>query len=119
MSAARKSSASKGGRNSKQFHRPEHCLSFSPSEVFKVISNDDFDFYIDKRCALYCKKFKEAIAEGQSEIQVEFESNVVEQVIQYLYYKQRYDPESENRPEFQVDLYSALDVMTASYQLGC
>ncbi|KAF0974004.1 hypothetical protein FDP41_006457 [Naegleria fowleri] len=119
MSSARKPSASKGGRSSKQFQRPEHCLTFDPSEVFKVISCDDFDFYIDKRCAVLCRKFKEVIAEGQSEIQVDFEANVIEQVIKYLYYKQRYDPESENRPEFQVELYTALDVMTASFQLGC
>lgn len=59
------------------------------------------------------------IEEGKSEITVDYASNVVEQLIQYLYYKQRYDPEPETRPEFKIETYTALDLMTASYTLGC
>ena len=50
---------------------------------------------------------------------MDYPAVIVEQIINYLYYKQRYDNEAENRPEFQIDLYTALDLMTASYTLGC
>lgn len=59
------------------------------------------------------------IEEGKTVIDVEYPSVIVEQIIEYLYYKQRYDNEAENRPEFPIDLYNALDLMTASFALGC
>lgn len=57
MSSSRKQSAK--GSAKKPFNKPEHCLSFEPSEMIDIISVDGFTFTIDKRCACYAKKFKQ------------------------------------------------------------
>ncbi|KAL9653375.1 hypothetical protein ABK040_002011 [Willaertia magna] len=123
MSSSRKGSAkttSSGKSTAKQFQKPSHCLNFDSDQMITIITSDGFSYQIDKRCAVYAKKWKSEIEEqGRTEIHVEYDSQVIEQVIQYLYYKQRYDPEPEVRPEFGIDLSSALNLMVAAYNLQC
>jgi hypothetical protein len=55
--------------------------------------------------------------EEKDSIQLEYSAEVVEKVIQYLYYKMRYDHDPDNRPAFNVDPSIALNLMVAAHNL--
>ena len=53
------SSRKQSAKTKAKFIKPEYCLNFSASEMITITSDDGFQFYIDRRCANFCKRFKE------------------------------------------------------------
>jgi hypothetical protein len=56
-------------------------------------------------------------SEENDTINLEYSAAVVEKVIQYLYYKLRYDHDPDSRPPFIVEPEIALNLMVAAHHL--
>ena len=90
----------------------------------KLISKDDHEFYIDKRCAMVSGTIRAMLdgqfAESRGEIRLpEISTKVLEKIVQYLYYKVRYTNSSQRVPNFDIEPEIALELLIASNFLDC
>lgn len=93
------------------------------SEMITLISSDGFEFLVDKRCLMYSKTIKTLLSgmykenEENKIVFDEIKSNILEKVIQYCYYKQRFDFDPENRKDFKIEPEISIQLMIASQYL--
>lgn len=107
-------------------------ISFDASQMVTLISNEGHEFFVDKRCIVCSTTLKEKLHEGETNIvldNIDTESlekvcggnnnhyNFFFQIIEYFYYKLRYDHEPENRPEFVIKPSLALKLAVAAHAL--
>jgi len=92
-------------------------IQFDPTNMVKLVSVDGMEFIVDKRCISSAKFFKKKLDAEEENIGVDYSAEIVEKIIQYLYYKIRYDHDPDNRPPFDIDPSIALNLMVAAYDL--
>eukprot|EP01027_Heterolobosea_sp_BB2_P007800 GEZU01011581.1.p1 GENE.GEZU01011581.1~~GEZU01011581.1.p1 ORF type:complete len:112 (+),score=20.53 GEZU01011581.1:51-386(+) len=98
-------------------------ITFDPDQMVKIRTKDGFEFIIDKRCAMISKTIKSSLTgdfREKKEATIDFsdfDASIMEKVIQYFYYKQRYDHSPEDRPEFEIEPQIALELMMAAHYL--
>lgn len=97
------------------------------AEVFvKIISSDDHVFYVDRKVAMassgtikamLLSTFKES---SKNEIRFpEIPSHVLEKVLQYCFYKQRFTNSPTPIPEFSIEPEIAVELLMAANFLDC
>ncbi|KAI8905834.1 BTB/POZ protein, partial [Gorgonomyces haynaldii] len=92
-------------------------------DTVKLISADNFEFIIDRKCAMASGTIKNMLSSPghftesvQNEIHFrDIKAIILEKVCQYLYYKTRYSNSMDTSvPEFHVDPQMALELLMAS-----
>ena len=99
--------------------------STTPAYV-KLVSGDGQEFFVERECAMFSGTIR-AMLEGPGSVmyreQIEqtlpfrdISGPVLERVIQYLYYKRKYQKASlgQDTPEFAIDPEMVLDLLMAS-----
>lgn len=71
-------------------------------------------------CHIYTVISKSRIKDenGLPVIHLEADGEVLEKMIQYFYYKTRWDKNPDERPAFHIDPTLALNLMVCSYKYG-
>jgi c-di-GMP-binding flagellar brake protein YcgR len=98
-------------------------LSFDKSQMWTLVSNDEREFVVDIRCMLYSGVIKSMVNGPfmeSTDKRIEFDQisgATLEKVIQYCYYKQRFDFDPQNRKEFPIDGDAAFLLMLAAQYL--
>jgi hypothetical protein len=94
------------------------------SSMIKLKSGDGHEFFVDRKCAMVSGTIKAMLsgqfAESRGEISFpEIPGNILEKLIQYLYYKVQYTNSTQRIPEFVVEPEIALELLIASGYLDC
>eukprot|EP01100_Stratorugosa_tubuloviscum_P001835 TRINITY_DN1416_c1_g2_i1.p1 TRINITY_DN1416_c1_g2~~TRINITY_DN1416_c1_g2_i1.p1 ORF type:complete len:124 (-),score=51.27 TRINITY_DN1416_c1_g2_i1:102-419(-) len=95
------------------------------TEVVRLISAEGHEFVIDKRAAMVSGTISNLLnptgvfSEGSKGVIPlrEISTPILEKVIQYFYYKLRYNDQTSEIPEFQIEPESVLDVLLAANYL--
>ncbi|KAL0488586.1 transcription elongation factor B polypeptide 1 [Acrasis kona] len=90
---------------------------FDPSVMIKLVSTDGMEFIVDRRCVIPAKALKKQLESEETTIDLGFSAEIVEKLVQYLYYKMRYDHDPDNRPQFHIEPSIALNLMVAAHYL--
>lgn len=93
-------------------------------DFIKLISSEGHEFFVDRRCAMVSKTIATMLtgqfAESKGEIRFpEFSTEVLEKVVQYLYFKVRYTNSIQRVPNFDIEPHLALELLLAANYLGC
>lgn len=95
----------------------------SNKEFIRIISNDNYEFYLDKIVACHCPYFEEKLRKIDRSLLVEImtieipevRGEILEIMIQYLHYKSKYCKFPSNEvPPFPIKPDLALEVLNAS-----
>lgn len=98
-------------------------LKNEPKEMITLVSSDGFEYLVDKRCLKYSKTIKTLLSgmyKENEEKRIHFDeikSNILEKVIQYCYFKQRFDFDPANRKEFKIEPEISIQLMLAAQYL--
>ncbi|GAB5035344.1 transcription elongation factor polypeptide 1 [Nannochloropsis oceanica] len=95
-----------------------------PSKYIKLISAEGHEFIVDRKCACVSKTIEAMLAGGFTESKGEIKfpeisTNILEKVIQYLYYKVRYTNSNSKVPDFKLEPEMALELLMAANFLDC
>jgi transcription elongation factor B subunit 1 len=111
------------------------------TQFVKLVSVDGHEFLIDRNCACVSKRIKHLLAghsalsatKGDSKyvmyndneyepviyLKDPFDRHKVEKLCQYFYYKHRYDNDPDRRPNFEIPIEMAVDLMRLAMELQC
>ncbi|CAK65948.1 unnamed protein product (macronuclear) [Paramecium tetraurelia] len=92
------------------------------SAYITILSSNGIEFIVAKEIAGLSEIFKKQIANadmrGETQILSDFTADILEIVLQYLHYKNRWQLESPvNLPKFQIAKEKALSVLQAAIAL--
>jgi hypothetical protein len=122
--------------------KPSSPQELDASQTFvKFVSKDQHEFIVHRDCAKVSKTIRQALAGESSKQDLSVDDNVpggasgasvpmtriklpikgalLEKVIQYCYYKSRYENNYQTRPEFVVDPAMAMELIHAANYLQC
>ncbi|GBG31385.1 Elongin-C [Hondaea fermentalgiana] len=90
----------------------------------KLISAEGHEFFLDKEVAMIATTISAMLtgnfSESKGEIRFpEISTKVLEKVVQYLHYKQKYTNSSQPIPEFDIDPEMVADLLMAANFLNC
>lgn len=92
----------------------------------KLISAEGNEFLVEKIVAANGSEMLKSMLEGnfrESEHNVvrfpEISSRVLEKLIEYLYYKSKYEQSTDKIPEFQIEPEMSLELLVAANYLNC
>jgi hypothetical protein len=96
----------------------------SNGSMIKLKSAEGHEFFIERRCAVVSGTIKAMLsgqfAESRGEISFpEISGVILEKLIQYLYYKVRFNNSSLRIPEFEIEPEIALELLVAAGYLDC
>lgn len=105
------------------------------STFLKLISNDGEVFVVDKKCAFVSKRIETLLTKGTTDkkllietveddiipltLRLDTSAKHLEKMIQYWYFKNRYEHDPSNRPTFEVPPEMALELIQVAQNYKC
>jgi len=89
-------------------------------ETVKLISADAHEFIIDRKCAMVSNTIRSMLSGTFTEAELgevnfrEISAPILEKVVQYFYYKTRYNNSATENPEFPIEPEIALELLMAA-----
>mmetsp|Transcript_19634 Transcript_19634/g.25427 ORF Transcript_19634/g.25427 Transcript_19634/m.25427 type:complete len:103 (+) Transcript_19634:43-351(+) len=95
-----------------------------PSPYVTLVSAEDHEFIVDRTCASVSNTIKTMLSSQFREsegriVLADISTPILEKVIQYFYYKQRYTNSQLKIPEFEIEPEIALELLLAANYLDC